>query len=141
MKGAVATLLLCLPTLARAEGTTSQGFSFLTSFLQMIAALTIVVGLILLTRHFSSKLFGGTPTARFASKHIRLVETRYIAPKKALILIEVAGEYLLLSSTEDGLTLIKQVNVLEEIEVLEDAGLVRGRLFGLFRRDADGRKG
>lgn len=141
MRGAVATLLLCLPTLARAEGSTSQGFSFLTSFLQMIAALTIVVGLILLTRHFSSKLFGGTPAARFTSKHIRLVETRYIAPKKALILIEVAGEYLLLSSTEDGLTLIKQVNVIEEIEVLEDAGMVRGRLFGLFRRDAGGRRG
>lgn len=141
MRGAVATLLLCLPTLARAEGSTSQGFNFLSSFLQMIAALTVVVGLILLTRHFTGKLFGGTPAARFSTKHIRLVETRYIAPKKALILIEVAGEYLLLASTEDSLTLVKQVNVLEEIEVLEDNGAVRGRLFGLFGRVAGRGKG
>lgn len=140
MKGVVATLLLCLPTLVHAEETIRQDYSFFSSFLQMIAALTIVVGLILLTRHFSGKLMGATAATRLASKHIRLVETRYIAPKKTLILVEVGGEYLLLASTEDSLTLIKQVDVIEEIEVLEDVGIVRGTLGGLFRRNA-GKKG
>ncbi|OGR30931.1 MAG: hypothetical protein A2X83_00280 [Desulfuromonadales bacterium GWD2_54_10] len=139
MKGAVVALLICLPTLARAEETIRQDYSFFSSFLQMIAALIIVVGLILLTRHFSGKLLGATAATRFAAKHIRLVETRYIAPKKTLILVEVGGEYLLLASTEDSLTLIKQVDVIEEIEVLEDAGIVRGKLTEFFRKDA-GRK-
>lgn len=141
MKGAAATLLLLsLPTLACSEGTQRQDFSFFSSFLQMIAALTVVIGLILLTRHFSSKFIGANPSARFASKHIRIVETRYISPKKALILVEVGGEYLLLASAEDRLTLIKQVDILEEIEVLENAG-GRGGLARLFRRETARQKG
>ena len=135
MKSAVAVLLFILPSLACAEGTTHQQFSFFSSFVQMIAALAIVIGLILLTKHFSSKFLGGVAPSRLSSKHIRLVETRYIAPKKSIVLIEVAGEYLLLSSTEDRLTLLKQVPIIEDIEVVEDDGVLRAGLSGLFRRD------
>jgi len=134
VKGAVSVLLLLLPSIACAEGNTSQEFSFLSSLLQMFAALAIVIGLILITRHFSGKLFKGIPTGRFVSKHIRLVETRYIAPKKSLILIEIGGEYLLLSNSGDNLTLIKQIDMLEEIEVLEEADTERSGFFRWFQR-------
>lgn len=121
MKGAASALLLFLPSIASAAESTGQEFSFLASFLQMIAALAIVVGLILITWHFSSKLMKGLPIGRqLLSKNIRLVETRYLGPKKALILVEVGGEYLLLSSSDSGLTLIKQIDMLEEIEVIEE---------------------
>lgn len=121
MKGAATALLLFLPSIASAAESTGQEFSFLASFLQMIAALAIVVGLILITWHFSSKLMKGLPIGRqLLSKNIRLVETRYLGPKKALILVEVGGEYLLLSSSDSGLTLIKQIDMLEEIEVIEE---------------------
>ncbi len=134
MKCAVSALLLLLPSLAIAEGNINQEFSFLSSLLQMFAALAIVVGLILVTRHYSGKLFKGLPSSRFVSKHIRLVETRYIAPKKSLILVEVGGEYLLLSSSGENLTLIKHIDMLEEIEIVDDPGDVRRGLFGLFSR-------
>jgi flagellar protein FliO/FliZ len=134
VKGAVFVLLLLLPSLACAEGNTSQEFSFLSSLLQMFAALAIVIGLILITRHFSGKLFKGLPTSRFVSKHIRLVETRYISPKKSLILIEVGGEYLLLSSSGDNLTLIKQIDMLEEIEIIKESSDIRSGFFGMFTR-------
>lgn len=132
MKGAVFVLLL--PSLACAEGNTNQEFSFLSSLLQMFAALAIVIGLILITRHFSGKLFKGLPAGRFVSKHIRLVETRYISPKKSLILVEVGGEYLLLSNSGDNLTLVKKIDMLEEIEVVEDSGDVPSRLRRMFSR-------
>lgn len=134
MKGAVIVLLLSMPSFACAEGNTTQEFSFFSSLLQMFAALAIVIGLILVTRHFSGKLFKALPTNRFVSKHIRLVETRYISPKKSLLLIEVGGEYLLLSSAGDNLTLIKQIDMLEEIEVIEDPGEKRNWFFDLFSR-------
>lgn len=140
-RAAAALLLSCLPSLARAEGTSSPDYSFFSSFLQMIAALAIVVGLILLTRHFSSKFIGTAPAARLTSRHIRVVETRYLAPKKALILVEVGGTYLLLASSEDRLTLVKQVDILEDIEVLDAPGGVRGGLAGFLRRGADRQKG
>lgn len=131
---AVIALLLFMPSIACAEGSTSQEFSFISSLLQMFAALAIVIGLILITRHFSGKLFKVLPANRFVSKHIRLVETRYISPKKSLILVEVGGEYLLLSSAGDSLTLIKQIDMLEELEIIEDSGEVRSGFFRMFSR-------
>ena len=122
MKSAASALLLFLPSIACAGDSSAQEFSFLTSFLQMIAALAIVIGLILVTWHFSGKLMRGLPGAQhLSSKHIRLVETRYLGPKRALLLIEVGGEYLLLSSSDNRLSLIKQIDMLEEIEVIEES--------------------
>ena len=134
MKGAVSVLLLLLPSLASAEGNTSQEFSFISSLLQMFAALAIVIGLILVSKHYSGKLFKVLPANRFVSKHIRLIETRYISPKKSLLLIEVGGEYLLLSNAGDNLTLVKQIDMLEEIEVIEEPTTPQSGILGLFQR-------
>ena len=121
MKCAVSALLLLLPSLVSAAENSGHEFSFLASLLQMIAALALVVGLILITWHFSSKLMKGLPVGhQLFSKHIRVVETRYLGPKKSLVLVEVGGEYLLLSSSDGGLNFIKQIDMLEEIEVVEE---------------------
>jgi len=121
VKVAASALLFILPTIASAAEGSGQEFSFLASFMQMIAALALVVGLILITWHFSGKLMRGLPVGhQLLSKHIRLIETRYLGPKKALMLVEVSGEYLLLSSSDTGLAFIKQIDMLEEIEVIEE---------------------
>lgn len=121
MKYAVSALLLFLPSMVFAGDNSVQEFSFLASVLQMIAALALVVGLILVTWHFSGKLMQRLPVGQHSvSRHIRLVETRYLGPKRALLLVEVGGEYLLLSNSENGLSLIKQIDLLEEIEVVEE---------------------
>lgn len=121
MKSALSALLLFLPSIAWAGNGSGQEFSFIASFFQMIAALAIVVGLILVTWHFSGKLMRGLPGGQhLVSKHIRLIETRYLGPKKALLLVEVGGEYLLLSSSDNGLNLIKRIDMLEEIEIIEE---------------------
>lgn len=133
MKGAVSALLVILPTLACAESPSSQEYSFLSSFIQMVAALSIVIGLILLTRYAASKMAGGALPSRFASKHIRLVETRHIAPKKSLLLIEVGGEYLLLANCEDRLSLVKQVHLVEDIEVIEESDVNQNSFGGALR--------
>nr|WP_281415576.1 flagellar biosynthetic protein FliO [Pelotalea chapellei] len=99
----------------------------------MVAALSIVIGLILLAKYFSGKLVSGGAVTGMTSRHIRLVETRHIAPKKALLLVEVGGEYLLLASSEEGISLLKQVNVIEDIEVIEEPGNARFGLSGLLR--------
>ena len=118
---AVSALLFIIPSVVSAAESSVPEFSFLASFLQMIAALALVVGLILVIWHFSGKLMKGLPIGQqLLSKHIRLVETRYFGPKKALLLVEVGGEYLLLSSSDTGLTLIKQIDMLEEIEIIEE---------------------
>lgn len=125
-------VLLALPEYAFSDDGASQGYSFWASLLQMLAALAFVVGLILLAKYLSGKLFG----ARFnsaATKHIRIVETRYLGPKKSLLLVEVGGEYLLLANSEESLTLLTKVNMIENIEVLEEGPDKISNLMSLFR--------
>lgn len=138
MKGAVTLLLLTLPSLAIAENSSSSDFSFISSFLQMIAALSIVVGLILLTKHFSTKLLSGS-SSPLTAKHIRIIETRFIGPKKSLVLVEVGGQYLLLASSDNNLTLVKQIDMIEEIEVVEEGTNFKSDIIGLFSRKAERR--
>lgn len=134
MRGALAAPLLCLPSNACAESTTGQGFSFLSSLFQMMAALAVVIGLILITWHFFNKFTRSATAGRFAARHIRLVESRYIAPKKSLLLVEVGGEYLLLACTADRLTLIKQVDLLEDIEIIPDGKDAKTGFAGILDR-------
>lgn len=103
-----------------AEGTGTSGFSFVSGFFQMVASLAIVVGMILLTYHLANRFLKGNLVKKSVPRYIRVVENRFLAPKKSLMLVEVGGEYLLLGSTETGLNLIKQVDMLETIEIVEE---------------------
>ncbi len=121
-----------------AEGQAQAGggdFSFLASFFQMIAALLLVVGLILLTYYLSTRLMRKIPALKPGSQHIRILEIRALGPRKALVLVEVAGEYLLLASSTDQLSLIKQVPMIEEIEVIDEPS-DRPSFFSLLKRAA-----
>jgi flagellar protein FliO/FliZ len=82
--------------------------------------------MILLFYYAANKfLKNGLPVAGQQSKYIRIIETRYLAPKKSLHLIEVGGEYLLLSNSGENLQYIKQVDMLEEIEVLGSESMTK----------------
>jgi flagellar protein FliO/FliZ len=116
-------ILLSVPAFAGAEELPVGGggnYSFFASFVQMIAALAIVIGLILVTYFAATRLMRGIPALSPVNRHIRLLEVRSMGPRKSLMLIEVGGEYLLLSSTEEHLSLIKQIEMLEEIEVIDE---------------------
>ncbi len=104
-------------------------FSIITAVIQMIAALALVIGLICLAQVAARRWLGGMGQSTAVPRYIRVVESRYLAPKKSLLLVEVGGEYLLLSDGTDGVQFIKQVELLEEIEVIEEprhARLVTG---------------
>lgn len=113
-----AGMILLLPAAVFAADGPSEGFGFLSSLVQMIAALAVVVGLILVLSWLGGRWLntGGGPAA--GQRYIRIVETRYLAPKKSLFLVEVAGEYLLLASSGEQLNFIKQIDMVEEIEVI-----------------------
>ena len=129
---AVAALLL--PSGAHA----AAGPDLAWSFFRMFCPLILVVGIILILCYLANrflKLPGGNPAARY----IRIVETRHLAPKKALLLVEVGGEYFLLSNSGDAVSLIKQVDLVEEIEVVEEnnyAGLVPAALLEKLKQAA-----
>ncbi len=113
-----ACIVLLLPAAVCAADGTNEGFGFLSSLAQMVAALAVVVGLILVLSSLGRRWLntgGGTAAGQ---RYIRIVETRYLSPKKSLLLVEVAGEYLLLASSGEQMNFIKQIDMVEEIEVI-----------------------
>jgi flagellar protein FliO/FliZ len=113
--------VLFLPGVAyAADGTGTSGFSFVSGFCQMVASLSVVVGLIYLAYYLANRFLKGNLVKKSVPRYIRVVESRFLAPKKSLMLVEVGGEYLLLGSSDAGLNLIKQVDMLETIEVVEE---------------------
>ncbi len=85
------------------------GFSFIASFVQMLASLALVIGLIYLFYYVSNRWLKKGGSAKGRSRLITVVETCYFAPKKSFLLVEVGGEYLLLSDCGDGVRFIKEV--------------------------------
>ena len=113
--------VLFLPVTAfAAEGTGTSGFSFVSGFFQMVASLSIVVGMIYLAYYLANRFLKGNLLKKSVPRYIRVVESRFLAPKKSLMLVEVGGEYLLLGSSDSGISLLKQVDMLETIEVVEE---------------------
>lgn len=111
---AVAIMLAAVPAWAAEQ---AGGFSLLGSMLQMVASLALVVGVIFLFSHFAGRWMKNV-TPGGAPRYIRIVETRHLGPKKSLMLVEVGGEYLLVGNSSEGMQLIKQVDMMEEIEVV-----------------------
>lgn len=119
--------VLCLAVVATAHVATgseglpsNSGTSLFGSLLQMTLALLVVVGLILLVYYATTRVMKSVPAFGQVGRLIRVLEVRALGPRKALVLVEVGGEYLLLSSTDNQLRLIKKIDMLEEIEVLEE---------------------
>jgi flagellar protein FliO/FliZ len=86
----------------------------------MLASLSIVVGMIFLAYYLANRFLKGNLMKKSVPRYIRVVESRFLAPKKSLMLVEVGGEYLLLGSTDSGLSLLKQVDMLETVEIVEE---------------------
>ena len=125
---ALLSVTLLLPTGAGAAS--AGGPELAGSIAQMVGSLILVIGIILILYYLAAR-FLKLPQGGGAFRYIRVVETRHLAPKKSLVLVEVAGEYLLLSSSGDGVSFIKKVEMLEEIEVVDEQGyatLIPGQL-------------
>jgi len=124
---AVAVAGLILP--AAANASEGGGLDLVGSLAQTAGSLILVIGIILILYYLAGRLMKVPQGGK--ARHIRVVETRHLAPKKSLLLVEVGGEYLLLSNSGEGITFLKQVEMLEDIEVVEEhaaAALIPARL-------------
>lgn len=97
-----ALILSLLPSVAFAAG---NDFNLLQASLQMLAALGIVLGVLLLLVAIvrKRKLL---PFGQAREGLIQVIETRHLGPRKALCLVQVQGENLLLSVCQDRIELL-----------------------------------
>jgi len=109
-------LLLATPACA-ADGGSGD---LLGSWVKLIVALLVVIGIILLLYALSRKGFGFLPAARGGA--IKVVEMRSLGPKKGVCLIRVRDEEFLLGLGGDRVELIAPIRRPEQSfsETLED---------------------
>lgn len=81
-----------------------------------VLAILLVSGL-LVTRKLKAKKAG----AAFNHDSITVISQKYLGPKRNLTLIRVTGEYLLLGVTDNNISLIKSLNVVDD-EIPELSG-------------------
>jgi flagellar biogenesis protein FliO len=87
----------------------SQGISLGNGelFLRMMLSVGLVIGLGAVALYLSRKVL---PRAAHApGKEIHILETAYLGPRKALHLVEVGNQRLLIASTNDSVTMLAPV--------------------------------
>ncbi len=136
-------LLFLFPTLVLAAEVQpgTGGYSLFASFIQMLFALMVVLGLMMATYYGVNRLMKTMPGLRQTGRYIRVVEVKPMGPRKALILVEISGEYLLLSSCDNSISFLKQIDMLEEIEVLDEPSGKKTFLSFLQRLQSAGQSG
>lgn len=77
-------------------------------FVKMMLSVVLIIGLGGAALYLSRRILPRVTHA--AGKEVRVLETTYLGPRKALHLIEVGGQRLLLASTSDHVTMLAPVN-------------------------------
>lgn len=99
-----------------AQQQTGEAPGLIASFVKLFAGLAIVLGVMLIVYRFAKERLSKANAFSGKGKLINVIATQYLAPKKAVMLIEVAGERLVVGVGEE-------INLLARIEdVDQEAG-------------------
>ena len=98
----------------------SEPASLLSSGLRMVTTLSLVLGLIFLL-FFGFKKYVLKNTAFGGGKLVQVLSTNFLAPKKNIALVEVAGEILVLGVSDQNVSLLTSIREPERIEEIKNA--------------------
>lgn len=101
-------LLIFLPSQVMAAETAGGAASPLANGFRVIGGLVLVIGLVLLA-YAATKRRGGLFQGNRGTA-VKVLETKHLGPKKALALIEVRGEEMLIGIGNEGINLICRFN-------------------------------
>ena len=86
----------------------------------MVTTLSLVLGLIFLL-FFGFKKYVLKNTAFGGGKLVQVLSTSFLAPKKNIALVEVAGEILVLGVSDQNISLLTSIREPERIEEIKNA--------------------
>lgn len=95
------------PNFARQGLERSRGVGTGELFFKMMLSVLLVIGLGVGALYLSKKVLPSV--ARAGGKEIRIVETTYLGPRKALHLVEIGGQRLLVGSTSDSIAMLAHI--------------------------------
>lgn len=116
---------------------------------RMVSSLLLVVALMLILSAAAKRLFGVRLPVAAGQTHVQVVGSGYLGPRKTVSLVAVAGELLIVGTTQNDIVPLGRVTDAERIkQVLSSGthgeGLSEGNLWASWRRSIglpDGRSG
>jgi len=102
------------------EDKKTEPVSLLSSGLRMVTTLSLVLGLIFLL-FFGFKKYVLKNTAFGGGKLVQVLSTNFLAPKKNIALVEVAGEILVLGVSDQNISLLTSIREPDRIEEIKNA--------------------
>ena len=98
----------------------SNHVGLVSSSLRMVTTLLLVLGLIFLL-FFGFKKYVLKNTAFGGGKMVHILSTSFLAPKKNIALVEVAGEILVLGVSDQNISLLTSISEPRRIEEIKNA--------------------
>jgi len=84
-------------------------YSLIVSFIKMIFALAVVLGLMIVSAYLLKRIISHTPAGVDNGNAINILMTRYLGPKQSIMMIEVLGQMLVVGVSSGQMTLLTQI--------------------------------
>ena len=84
-------------------------YSLIISFIKMLFALAVVLGLMIASAYFLKRIISHTPAGINNDSAINILMTRYLGPKHSIMMIEVLGQMLVVGVSSGQMTLLTQI--------------------------------
>ena len=107
-------LLMPAATLA-ADDSSTPGFFFMT--IKMFSVLAVVIGIMLICLNLLKKYMPQGNMLFSENKSMKIIETLYFGPKKSVVLIKVASEYILLGLSASEINYLKDIDLSDSEEL------------------------
>jgi len=90
---------------------------------KIVSALAIVVGVMIITVYFVKKIMNKAGGRMSDEELIKILSTKYIGPKNSIMIVEVAGNVMILGLSNNRLSYLKSIDneaSLERLRPLQD---------------------
>jgi len=110
----IIVLLMPAATLA-ADDSSTPGLFFMT--IKMFSVLAVVIGIMLICFNLLKKYMPQGNMLFSENKSMKIIETLYFGPKKSVVLIKVASEYILLGLSASEINYLKDIDFSDSEEL------------------------
>jgi flagellar biosynthetic protein FliO len=84
-------------------------YSLIVSFVKMLFALAVVLGLMIASAYLLKRIISHTPAGIDNGNAINILTTRYLGPKNSIMMVEVLGQILVVGVSSGQMTLLTQI--------------------------------
>lgn len=99
-------------------------YSLIASFIKMLFALAVVLGLMIASAYLLKRIISHTPAGIDNGNAINILMTRYLGPKQSIMMIEVLDQMLVVGVSSGQITLLTQVTdpvLIERMHTIQKA--------------------